>query len=248
MSKHSLLPLMLALWLPLAGAAELTVSAAASLSNAFKDIALAFEHAQPGHTVHLNFAGSGALLQQMAHGAPVDIFASADQTTMDMAQEQQLLDPGSRRDLISNSLVLITPVAGQPLQQLDALRQPAYTRIAVSNPDSVPVGRYSRQVLDELGLWQPLRGKLVQTQNVRQSLDYVARGEVDAGFVYATDAALMADKVRVQLTVPTRTPVLYPVAITTSGADNPASQAFLDFLFTAPSQGILQRYGFGPAQ
>lgn len=246
MRKH-LLSLFLACWLPLAGAAELTVSAAASLGNAFHDIARAFGQDHPGDNIHLNFAGSGALLQQIAHGAPVDIFASADQATMDQASEQGLLEESSRRDFVSNQLVLITPTRGQPLQALDELLQPAYTRIAVSNPDSVPVGRYSREVLDGLQLWDALQDQFILTQNVRQSLDYVARGEVDAGFVYATDAALMADKVSVQLAVPTPTPVLYPIAITATGKDNPLSQAFLDYLSTAESQATLQRYGFGPA-
>lgn len=243
-----LFSLLFACWLPLVEATELTVSAAASLSNAFKEIAAAFEQQAPQHRVHLNFAGSGALLQQMAHGAPVDVFASADQATMDQARDLNLLDNASRRDFVSNSLVLITPAGGQPLQALDDLLLPAYPRIAVSNPDSVPVGRYSREVLTGLHLWHALTDKLIQTQNVRQSLDYVARGEVDAGFVYATDAALMADRVSVQLQVPTPTPELYPIAITASGSDNPASAAFVEFLFAPDSQAILQRYGFGPVQ
>lgn len=240
--------LLLACWLPLANAAEITVSAAASLNNAFKEISAAFEKEQPEHSVQLNFAGSGALLQQMTHGAPVDIFASADQTTMDQARELDLLDNSSRYDFVSNSLVLITPANGQQLPSLDDLLQPAWQRIAVSNPDSVPVGRYSRQVLTDLDLWDKLQDRLILTQNVRHSLDYVARGEVDAGFVYATDAALMADKVNVQLTVPTPTPVLYPIAITARGASNPASRDFIDFLQTPASQAILRGYGFGPVQ
>ncbi|TDQ37819.1 molybdate ABC transporter substrate-binding protein [Thiopseudomonas denitrificans] len=246
--KPGLPALLLACWMPLAGAAEITLSAAASLSNAFKDIAAAFEQERPEHRVQLNFAASGVLLQQMAHGAPVDIFASADQATMDQARDLDLLDNASRRDFVSNSLVLITPMNGQPLQTLEDLRQPVWQRIAVSNPDSVPVGRYSRDVLTGLQLWDALQDKFIQTQNVRHSLDYVARGEVDAGFVYATDAALMADKVSVQLTVPTATPVLYPVAITAPGTHNPASHDFIDYLFAPASQAILQRYGFGTVQ
>lgn len=247
MKKLSLL-LAACCWLSLASADEITVSAAASLNNAFTEIAASFEQAHPEHRVLLNFAGSGILLQQMAQGAPVDVFASADQHTMNQAQELNLLDAASRRDFVSNSLVLITPVNGAPLQQLGELQQPAYERIAVSNPETVPAGRYSRQVLTELQLWESLEGKFIQTQNVRQSLNYVARGEVDAGFVYATDAALMADKVTVQLRVPTQSPVLYPVAITARGTHKPGSSQFIDFLFSVPGQQILSRYGFGLAQ
>lgn len=243
-----LFALLFSICLPLAQAEEITVSAAASLNNAFTEIAAAFEQDHPEHKVLLNFAGSGILLQQIVQGAPVDVFASADQVTMDQAQERNLLDTASRCDFVTNSLVLITPTGGKPLQQLEELQQPEYERIAVSNPETVPVGRYSRHVLTDLQLWAALQDKFIQTQNVRQSLDYVARGEVDAGFVYATDAKLMADKVKVQLEVPTRTPVLYPVALTSEGARKPASGLFIDFLFTEPSQETLSRYGFGLAQ
>ena len=245
--RKLLLTTLLALWLPLAQAQDITVSAAASLSNVFKELAGLFEQANPEHQVQLNFAGSGVLLQQIIRGAPVDVFASADQATMDQAEQQGLLAADSRRDFVSNSLVLITPTAGKPIQQFGDLRQPVFERVAVSNPESVPVGRYSREALIALQLWEPLQGKIIRTQNVRQSLDYVARNEVDAGLVYATDAALMADKVSVQLTVPTPTQVLYPVAMTAEGTQNTASALFIDFLFSEASQDVFSRYGFGPA-
>lgn len=245
--RKSLLTALLALWMPLTLADDITVSAAASLTNAFRDIAELFEQTHPGHRVQLNFAGSGILLQQIARGAPVDIFASADQFSMDQAAEQLLLTVDSRRDFARNSLVLITPAAGKPIRQLDDLLGPEFGRIAISNPESVPVGRYSRDALTEAQLWEPLQNSIIRTQNVRQSLDYVARNEVDAGFVYATDAALMADKVRVQREVPTPDPIRYPVAITAKGAKKPASTLFLDFLFTEPSQAVLSRHGFSPA-
>lgn len=108
-----------------------------------------------------------------------------------------MLDNDSRHDFVSNSLVLITPTVGQQLQSLDDLLQPAWQKIAVSNPDSVPVGRYSREVLTGLGLWDKLQDRFILTQNVRHSLDYVACGEEGAGFVYVTGAALMAEKVSV---------------------------------------------------
>lgn len=244
--RRYLLPCLLALWLPLAQAEVITLSAAASLTNAFKEVTGLFEQIHPEHSVQLNFAGSGVLLQQIIRGAPVDVFASADQITMDQAEQRNLLAAGSRRNFVSNSLVLITPTAGKPIQQLDDLRQPVFERVAISNPESVPVGRYSRETLIALQLWEPLQSKIIRTQNVRQSLDYVARNEVDAGLVYATDAALMADKVSVQLEVPTPTPVLYPVAVTAEGAANPASALFLDFLFSEASRDVFTRYGFGP--
>lgn len=248
MLKSSLRNLLAAAILAASGsafAAEVTVSAAASLTNAFKEIAENFEAAHPEHQVLLNFAGSGALLQQIAKGAPVDVFASADQVTMDKAQEQGLLAAGTRKDFVQNTVVVITPANSQlELNELTDLQQDALQRLAVSNPDSVPVGRYSKQALVAHNLWDDLAGKLINTQNVRQSLDYVARDEVDAGFVYATDAAVMADKVKVQFTVPLETVVSYPIAVTKEGSRNELSQQFIDYTFNDESQAVLSKYGF----
>lgn len=225
--------------------AQVTVSAAASLTNAFKEIAENFEAEYPEHQVLLNFAGSGALLQQIAKGAPVDVFASADQVTMDKAQEQGLLAAGTRKDFVQNTVVVITPADSQlKLTQLTDLQQDALQRLAVSNPDSVPVGRYSKQALVAHNLWDGLADKMINTQNVRQSLDYVARDEVDAGFVYATDAAVMADKVKVQFTVPLETVVSYPIAVTKEGSGKELSQQFIDYTFNDESQAVLSKYGF----
>ncbi|MBN9370089.1 molybdate ABC transporter substrate-binding protein [Hydrogenophaga sp. YM1] len=229
-----------------AQAADLTVSAAASLTNAFKDIAPLFEAAHAGTKVQLNFAASGVLLQQIAKGAPVDVFASADQETMDRAQAQNLIKPTQRRDFVSNSLVVIVPQASalRPRSVAD-LTRPEYARIAIGLPASVPVGRYTRDVLEGAGLWGAIESKMVGATNVRQALDYVQRGEVDAGFVYATDAALMADKVKVALTVPTPKAILYPVAPLPAGPNAAMGEKFVDFLFTPPAQAVLSRYGFG---
>lgn len=229
-----------------AQAADLTVSAAASLSNAFRDIAPLFEAAHPGTRVQLNFAASGVLLQQIAKGAPVDVFASADQATMDQAQAQHLIKPAQRRDFVSNRLVVVVPAGSSTVPQaLADLTLPAYRRIAIGLPASVPVGRYTKGVLEGAGLWRAIEPKLVGATNVRQALDYVQRGEVDAGFVYATDAALMRDKVKVALTVPTPQPIRYPMAPLPGGPNAAMGEAFVEFMFTPPAQAVLSKYGFG---
>lgn len=229
----------------IAWAGEITVSAAASLTNAFKQLAEEFEAQNPDTKVQLNFAGSGALLQQIAKGAPVDIFASADQHTMNQAAEQNLLDPASRKDFVRNSLVVITPTnSALTLSNLSDLENQQIKRIAISNPESVPVGRYTQQALTKSQQWATLQDKVINTQNVRQSLDYVARDEVDLGFVYATDAAIMADKVKVQFEVPLDAVISYPIAITRDGANKPESQQFIEFIFTPESQQVLSKYGF----
>ena len=227
-------------------AAELTVSAAASLTNAFKDLAPLFEAANPGHKLQFNFAASGALLQQIVKGAPVDVFASADQETMDQAQSQKLVQADQRRNFVSNALVVIVPTsAGSAPKAVADLAHPAYARIAIGLPASVPVGRYTKSVLESAGLWAAIEPKMIGANNVRQALDYVARSEVDAGFVYATDAALLPVKVKVALTVPTTTPILYPAAPIAASPNAALAQRFVEFLSGAPAQAVLARYGFG---
>lgn len=247
MTSLRLFALLLASSVSLAAqAGEITVSAAASLSNAFKDIAPLFEAAHPGSKVQLNFGASGALLAQIAKGAPADVFVSADEETMDQAQGQGLVKAAQRRDLVSNALVVIVPAgAARMPAALAEVAQPGYARIAIGLPASVPVGRYTKGVLEAAKLWSTIEPKMIGASSVRQALDYVARAEVDAGFVYATDAAIMPGKVKVAFTVPTTRPILYPIAALT-GAPNPGEAAkFVDFLFTPPAQAVLAKYGFG---
>ncbi|GAA5234817.1 molybdate ABC transporter substrate-binding protein [Verticiella sediminum] len=237
----------LAVALPFAThAATLTVSAAASLTNAFKELAPSFSAEHPGTDVQLNFAASGTLLQQIDQGAPADVFASADQATMDRAAEKSLIDPATRRDFVSNALVLIEPSDGGPgVDSLNGLTGDAVKRIAVGKPASVPAGRYTQEVLEKAGLWQTLEPKYVQADSVRQVLDYVARGEVDAGFVYRTDAAIMSDKVKVTLTPEGQTPVTYPVAVVAASREPDLAKAFVEFLGTPAARTVLEKYGFG---
>ena len=234
--------------LPLApafAAEELTVSAAASLSNAFGDIAKTFEAKHPGDKVILNFAASDVLLKQIEQGAPADVFASADEITMDRAASAERIDVSTRTDFAGNSLVLIVPNSTtQPLQNLSALQAESIKHIAIGNPASVPAGRYAQAALTEQRLWQPLQVKLVLAQNVRQALDYVARSEADAGFVYATDAATQSEKVHVVLTVPTTTAISYPVAMVSASSHAALAREFIATLKSAEAQAILKRYDF----
>jgi molybdate transport system substrate-binding protein len=235
----------LALAASLARAGDLHVSAAASLSNAFKEVAERYEARHAGTKVLLNFGASGALLQQMAKGAPVDVFASADIETMDMAAKRGLIVNGERRDFARNSLVVIVPRDSRiTLKRLQDLGQPAVQKVAIGNPASVPVGRYTRHALDSAKLWTGIAAKAINTQNVRQSLDYVARGEVDAGFVYGTDAALMKDKVKVAFEVPLDIAIAYPIARTAASADAPEARRFIDFVLSPAGQAVLASYGF----
>ncbi len=226
-------------------AADLTVSAAASLRDAFKAVAAAYEPAHPGTHIVLNLAASDILLNQIEQGAPADVFASADEATMDKAAAAGAIDTATRRDFAGNTLVVVVGVSSPaPARLADLASGPAFPRTAIGNPDSVPAGRYARQALTAAGLWQTLQPRLVPAANVRQALDYVARGEVQAGFVYATDAAIEKDRVRIALHVPTRTPVRYPIAVVHGSAHADAARDFVRFVASPDGRAILERFGF----
>jgi molybdate transport system substrate-binding protein len=225
--------------------ADLVVSAAASLTNAFNEIGKQYEQARPGTKVLFNFAGSGQLMQQIARGAPVDVFASADQETMDRAEKQNLIVRASRHDFVGNSLVVIVPSdSSAKVQSLEDLAAPEIRRVALSNPETVPVGRYARQSLEEAGQWEAVKSKMINTSSVRQSLDYVARGEVDAAFVYVTDALIMPGRVKVAFECSPSKPILYPVAAIKGNGNEKSALAFIAFLGQEPAKNILRKYGF----
>jgi molybdate transport system substrate-binding protein len=231
---------------PVLGAQELTVSAAASLTNAFPEIGKRFEQQHPGTKVIFNFAASGPLLQQIAQGAPVDVFASADQKTMDQAQEKGLIVPASRKDFVSNSLVLIVPQDSKLAPSgLKDLASAAVKRVALGNPANVPAGRYAEKALAKAGLLETLQPKLIMGESVRQVLDYVSRGEVDAGFVFATDAAIAKGKVKIVTEAQGHQPIVYPAALVAASQKQALAQEFLNFLFAPESVAILSKYGFG---
>ena len=226
-------------------AQELMVSAAASLTNAFKELAPLFEAKHPGSKVLLNFAASDALVQQVAKGAPVDVLACADQESMDKAETQKLLTAGSRQNFAGNSLVLIVPTdSALTIRSVADLAQASVTRIAMGNPASVPAGRYTQQALEQGKLWSAVQPKAIYALSVRQSLDYVARGEVDAGFVYNTDAAIQKTKVRVVSTVPSTVAITYPAAVISSSKNAALAQQFIDFTLSSAGQAVLGQYGF----
>ncbi len=246
--KRPIVALSLALaaaWGANANAGDLVVSAAASLTNAFKEVAQGYEKEHAGTKVILNFGASDVLLQQIVKGAPADVFASADQKAMDKAVEEKAVKPASRVDFAANQVVLIVPADSKAnITALKDLTRDDVKRIAYGNPASVPVGRYTQGALEAAGLWKEVQAKSVLAQNVRQSLDYVARGEVDAGFVFATDAAIMADKVKVAVRVPSQTPVTYPIAVTTREAAAKEAESFVAYVLSPAGQAILSRYGF----
>jgi molybdate transport system substrate-binding protein len=224
----------------------LTVAAATSLGAALREIGPLFQAAHPATRVRLSFGASGALLAQLAKGAPVDVLVSADTETLDRAQAQGLVAAQTRRTVARNALVVVVPVAStRTLRSLPDLLRPDIARVAIGLPASVPAGRYARQALQAAGLWHAMEPRMVGAHHARQALDYVARGEVDAGFVYATDAAAMANRVRVAFTVETPHPVAYPAAALAASPRPAEAARFVEYLLSPAAQAVLARHGFG---
>ncbi|MDP1631045.1 MAG: molybdate ABC transporter substrate-binding protein [Caulobacter sp.] len=225
----------------------LTVFAAASLQEALTAAGGAWT-ADGRAPATLSFGASSAMARQIAEGAPADVFISADEDWMDWLAGRGRIVAASRRDLLSNQLVLIAPASASvaltigpdmPLGQ--ALGD---GRLAMADPDAVPAGRYARAALTRLKVWPQVAGRLLPAENVRAALAYVARGEAPLGVVYATDA-LAEPAVRVVGRFPawTHPPIVYPGAVVT-GARDPAAGAFLNFLGGPRAMAVFRRYGF----
>lgn len=232
---------------PLAAqAADITVFAAASLSDALKDVEKSYE-AKTGHGAALSFAASSALARQIEASQGADIFISADNDWMDYLEKKGLIDRASRRTLLGNHLVLIAPAGSNPaltiaphFDLLDALQG---GRLSLADPDSVPAGKYARTALLYLGVWNSVADHLASAENVRVALAYVARGEAPLGIVYTTDA-LSEPKVHIVGTFPdySHQPIVYPAALTKDA--RPVAHEFLDYLSTPAAQAIFHKYGF----
>ncbi len=227
---------------------EITVSAAVSLRDAFNEIGQQYE-ARTGTHVNFNFGASGALQKQIESGAPVDVFASAGQSQMDALATQGLIVQETRRNFARNTLVLITP-ADRTLSAFADLSGAKVTKLAIGNPKTVPAGQYAEQSLSRLGLWQQIQPRLILAEDVRQVLDYVARGEVDAGIVYASDVRAAGDKVRTAAQAPadSHDAILYPLAIVQASTRQEAARAFADSIVSDAGQRLLEKYGFARAQ
>jgi molybdate transport system substrate-binding protein len=221
---------------------RLTVSAAVSLKEPLTEIAKQFEH-DSGISVALNLGASGQLAAQIDAGAPVDVFVSAGEAPIRMLTRNGKI--GDSRLVAGNRVVLIVPAGKSDVSGFQSLSNNSVKRLAIGRPRVVPAGDYAVQVLDHLGLSASVKEKLVYGQNVRQVLDYVSRGEVDAGIVYATDAAEAKDSVRIVATAneSTHDPVRYLAAVV-KGAKQGDAVKFVDYLAGPVGQNSLRGAGF----
>ena len=232
-----------------ARAQDVTLSVAISLKDAVEDLGRGFMRSHPGVTLRYNVGASGDLQKQIEAGAPVDVFLSAAQRQMDDLEKQNLIAAGTRRAFARNVLVVVKPADSRvDIAKAADLAERRVGRIAIGNPRTVPAGQYAEESLRTLGLWDRVQPKLVFAENVRQVLDYVARGEVDAGFVYATDAAARVQGVTEAFRPPDDTyrPVVYPGAVVTAAREPALARAFLDLLASPRGRSVLGRFGFLP--
>lgn len=225
---------------------ELLVSAAASLTDVLEEIKTAYKEVSPETTLTFTLGSSGALQTQIEEGAPVDVFMSAAQKQMDALEEGELIEDGTRKTLLINKVVLITPKDSDlSITSFDDMTKDEVKKIGIGDPASVPVGQYSEEIFESLKIKDAINDKLVLAGDVRTVLNWVELGEVDLGLVYQTDA-MTSDKVNIVTDAPedTHKEVSYPVATVKDSNNKEASQAFLDFLSTDTAKGLFEKYGF----
>lgn len=228
-------------------AAEVTVFAASSLKTALDEVAAAWR-AETGNSAAISYAGSPALAKQIIAGAPAEVFVSASPEWMDSVAEAGLLRPDSRVDLLGNQLVLIAHGPAASPIPLDASTDLAARldggKLSMAMVDSVPAGQYGREALTALGLWDSVKASVVQSENVRAALQFVALGEAPLGVVYLSDAIADQDAVSIVATFPetSHRPIIYPAALTTLAS--PEAAAFLDFLSSPAAQALFVAQGF----
>lgn len=224
----------------------LIVSAAISLKGVLTRLAADFEKKNGPVKILCNFAGSGQLRAQIESGAPADVFVAASAADMDKLSQKKMILASSRINLVANRLVLIInrkqPVT---LDDISDLTSNNIRRIAIGNPATVPAGQYAKDALGYYRIYDRLTGKLIFGENVRQVLDYVARGEVDCGFVYATDARQEKAVVVIrEISDNTHKPIIYPAAVINSSGDAKLAGKFVKFLQDAENTPIFKEYGF----
>jgi len=228
-----------------ARAEEILVAAAASLTDVLKELSAAYQ-SKTKNTVNFNFGPSNGLARQIEEGAPADMFFSADLAQMDNLDKNGRLEPGTRKNLLSNQLVIIVPADSKlAISSPKDLLKADVKIIALAEPTSVPVGVYSSKYLTDEGLWDQIKPKVVPVQDVRATLASVESGNVEAGFVYKTDAAI-SKKVKIVYEVPIdKGPkIIYPVAVIKESKKKDAARDFMNYVLSPAAKDTFKKYGF----
>lgn len=253
--KLSIIGLVLGLTVGLVGCSSssneagvtLNISAAASLQEAMVELESKFKEIDSDVTLEVNLGASGALQQQIEEGAPCDVFISAGEKQMTALADKDLLLEDTNKTLLSNDLVLVTP-KGVSIKDLETLTTADIEKIAIGDPESVPAGKYAKEVLDNTKLYDKVKDKLVLAKDVKEVLSWVQQGNAQAGFVYLSDAQ-GAEGVEVAYTTEadTHSPINYPVAVLKASKKQEKAKAFEDFLLSEDGQAILEKHGFKKA-
>lgn len=242
--KYIALLLIMTTLLPI-HAGDVEVFAASSLTDALKEIAATYEK-ETGDKVIFNFAASSVLDTQIKAGAPSDLFFSADEAKMDDLAKQKLVVAESRKDILSNTLVIVVPAdSTATLASAADLADPKFAKLALGQPQSVPAGVYAKAYLTKIGIWDQVSARVIPMENVRATLAAVETGNADAGIVYKTDA-LISKKVKVAYEVPAAAgpTITYPAALVQGSKNTVAAKKFLDYLESPSSLKTFEKYGF----
>ncbi len=223
---------------------ELTISAAASLQDALKEIEKQYKEKEPNIKLSFNFGASGALQQQIEQGAPADLFFSAAEDKFQTLVKKGFINEKEGKNLLENELVLVIP-KDSSLTKFQDLKDEKIKKIALGTPESVPAGKYAKASLTHENLWNDVQNKVVFTKDVRQVLTYVETGNVDAGIVYKTDA-LISDKVKIGETAAATShePIHYPLGVIKESKHKKEATSFYEYLQSKDAQSIFKKYGF----
>lgn len=225
---------------------ELNISAAISMKDALTEIQKNYQAKNPNVKLLFNLGASGSLQKQIEQGAPTDIFISAAPKQMNELQEKKLINPETRKNLVENKLVVVVPKESKlNISKYEDLTQDGVKKIALGETAVVPAGQYAQEVLQKLGIWDKVQGKVVFAKDVRTVLAYTETGNVEAGIVYKTDA-VSSDKIKVVATAPegSHQPIVYPIAVVSGTKQAKQAEDFIKYLFGPESKAILEKNGF----
>jgi len=225
---------------------EIHVAAAASLTDAMKEIAAEYKKISPNTEIIFNFGSSGALQQAIENGGETDLFFSAAQKQMDALEKSENILPETRKNLLENEIVLIVPSdSDKNIQNFSDLTQENIKNIALGEPKGVPVGQYSEEIFKNLNILDEIKSKSVYGFDVRQVLAWVESGDADCGIVYSTDAKI-SDKIKIISVAPKNShkPVIYPAAVIKDSKNIDEAKKFLDFVSSDTAKKIFENYGF----
>ncbi|WP_298233343.1 molybdate ABC transporter substrate-binding protein [uncultured Azohydromonas sp.] len=227
-------------------AQQLTVAIDSSLGAAMNTVARDFEASRRGVRVTLETGPSGQLLQRIGEEQVADVLAGADVLTMERGEQRRLLLAEPRISFATNTLVLVVPASRHlPVQRLSDLARPEVTRIAMGRPTTVPAGHYAREAINAQRLWSSLQRKVVIVEDTPDVIKMVASADAEAGFVYATDAAAAAGRVRVVETLSTATPIHHAATVVATSKNPVLAREFITYLRSEPARAVFRRFGFG---